>query len=326
MNAINSGPLTPDQIDAGLQALQPREQVIAQASAALYMARAVNHLREQFPTAAYAWVDVDPVGDQNDTTAMVLRIQDAAGAVVWDDTDPGAEEIESPATDAVLYAAQTGQAIGTRSGSHDVAGEAPDTYSLLDPWLVDFAETDRAAHTASRAGEAVVVTVPQMNGGPTLVAFAVPMSAWRGDGWTFDQADAVKLGPPSVIGPDEFPGPLFDRGQVATVLNQACEDIAQTGDLGASVAEDAMNVLVNATMTYLDDPDANLHTMVDACYDGEYPAILADLQRSRPGGRMRCESCGAAQYSPSEKDGAPVVIDPKTGDCADCAAHNLSRN
>ncbi len=63
-------------------------------------------------------------------------------------------------------------------------------------------------HTALPfTGEATVVTVPQINGGPTLVAFPVPahLTFGRAEEWTFEEANAVKLGPPTVISPLEFP-------------------------------------------------------------------------------------------------------------------------
>ncbi len=54
----------------------------------------------------------------------------------------------------------------------------------------------------------MVVTVPQLNNGtPTLVAFAVPFTATLnrgGERMTFDEASAVRLGPPSVLTKHDF--------------------------------------------------------------------------------------------------------------------------
>lgn len=61
-------------------------------------------------------------------------------------------------------------------------------------------------------GEVIPVTVSQLNNGiPTLVVFAVPASAWQaGTEMTFDEADAVKLGPPLVLTKFDF-GPTEPR-------------------------------------------------------------------------------------------------------------------
>jgi hypothetical protein len=68
--------------------------------------------------------------------------------------------------------------------------------------------TDPEIRTPEPPGEIVPVAVPQINGGPTLVIFAVPISAWEpGTEMTFEQADAVKLGPPLVVSPFDFPPP-----------------------------------------------------------------------------------------------------------------------
>jgi hypothetical protein len=272
-----------DQIEDQLSTLYTRRRALNKAAAALNLARAVAHLHKQFPTAAYAWADVAPAAQHVDGpyAADILRVLTATGEVLWDADDEDAEEIESPATDALVYAARVSNtSIPTHPGDgHRWAGIAPDTDSGADPALLVFAEIDKAAQEAVWSTEVTTAVVPQVNNGlPTLVLFPVPfLATYNREPLSFDEADAAKLGPPTVVGPDEFPGRLYDHDQVADAISQACDEITEHGDLGASDAESAMNVLLNTAMTFLDDPDADLHDMVERCYDGEYPRILADM-------------------------------------------------
>jgi hypothetical protein len=197
-----------DQIEDHLNAIYGRRRALNRAAAALNVARAVAHLRQQFPTAAYAWIsvndDIDTVGGRY--TADIIRIHNAVGSCIWHSEDIDAKEIESPATDALTYAAEASESsIPTFTGSHPVAGRAPGTDSGDDPVLLVFDDVDKAAEAATWATEVTPVAIPQINNGhPTLVLFAVPSDQVTGIE-TFDQADAAKLGPPAVIGPDEFP-------------------------------------------------------------------------------------------------------------------------
>lgn len=203
--------------------------------------------------------------------------------------------------------------------------------------------TDRPEEAVAAAGhvdaandyQAVCVAVPQMNNGhPTVVVFAVPYPAFQanlGKPWTYDQAAAVAVSPPTVVCPDEFPGRLYSHDQMADAISKAGDDITESGGLGASDAEAAMNVALNAAMTYLDDPDADLHDVVERCYDGAYPRILADLNPElHPNSGQaeetpRCEGCGHADGE-TDTHGTRVAIDPKLGLCSGCIAYNLSRN
>lgn len=277
--------LNTEQIQDQLNTIYTRRRALNRAAAALNVARAVAHLREQFPTAAYAWVHVGPSAYESGSYAAdVLRVHDATGGVLWNtDSSEESEEIESPATDALVYAADASpSSIPTHPGyTHPVAGIAPGTDTGDDPALLVFADVDKAAEAAVWETEVTPVAIPQDNGGPTLVLFAVP-SNQVGTIDTFEAADAVKLGPPAVVGPDEFPGPLYSRDRIADAISDACADIAEIGDLGASDAESAMNVLFNVAMTYLDDPGADLHNAVARCYEGEYPRILRDIADQGP--------------------------------------------
>lgn len=280
--------LTIDEIETHLSTIYSQRRALNRAAAALNIARAVAHLREQFPTAAYAWVDIDtgtPFAEA--VTADILRVHSATGEVLWDAKGEDPEEIESPATDALVYAVQASEhSVSYPRSTHPVAGLAPATDSGTDPGLLMFNEADKAAQTAAWSTEVTTAVVPQLNNGqPTLVLFPVPLADTIGRELDFDQANAVKLGAPTVVGPNEFPttsGETYTRNQVADAISEACDDITTHGDLGASDAESAMNVLLNVAMTYLDDPDADIHTAVERCYDGEYPRILRDIADQAP--------------------------------------------
>lgn len=140
-----------DQIEDQLNTIYSRRRTLNRAAAALNVARAVAHLREQFPTAAYAWVDVtdgyDTVGGQY--SADILRVHAATGEVLWAAADEDSGEIESPATDALVYAARINERSIPHTGStHPVAGLAPATDSGADPALLTFADVDKAAQEA----------------------------------------------------------------------------------------------------------------------------------------------------------------------------------
>ncbi len=56
--------------------------------------------------------------------------------------------------------------------------------------------------------------------------------------------------------------------QVKTATNRAADDIITAADLPETGVRDALSLLVSATLTYLTNPDANLHN-VAAGYDDE---------------------------------------------------------
>jgi hypothetical protein len=201
--------LTTEQIENQLTTIYDRRRTLNRAAAALNVARAVAHLRDRFPTAAYAWVQVGPSAYlSGQYAADILRVHSATGSCLWHADDVDAKEIASPATDALVYAAEASKSsIPTYAErSHPVAGVTPDTGTGDDPALLVFADVDKAAERAKWATEVAVAVVPQINNGqPTLVLYPVPILETAGRELDFDQADAVKLGPPTVIGPDEFP-------------------------------------------------------------------------------------------------------------------------
>lgn len=147
-------PLSSGEIDGRLVNLAMLESTVRGSMASLFLARAVGHLREQFPTAVAVWVDIseDEVQHTNGRpTSTVLRVLDAAGAVIWDADDEDADEIESPATDAIGDAYDS----SPRFKLHPLIRlpentdqDAPGTDSGNDPYLITFAAVDEAASGA----------------------------------------------------------------------------------------------------------------------------------------------------------------------------------
>lgn len=57
------------------------------------------------------------------------------------------------------------------------------------------------------------------------------------------------------------------RERFVGALNTACDDIVEQVGLPDHGARDALNLLVNATLEYLDNPDADLESVAESCYE-----------------------------------------------------------
>jgi hypothetical protein len=71
-----------------------------------------------------------------------------------------------------------------------------------------------------------------------------------------------------------MPGPTepiteerYTEAEVNAALNRACDDIIEAAELPDMGARDALNLLVNAAVTYLTGGASDLSEVVDACYD-----------------------------------------------------------
>jgi hypothetical protein len=58
----------------------------------------------------------------------------------------------------------------------------------------------------------------------------------------------------------------YSREQVSAAINRACDDINAAAELPDEGVIDALNLLVNAAMTYLEAPDANLDDVIAGNY------------------------------------------------------------
>jgi hypothetical protein len=155
--------VTTEQIEDQLTTIYARRRELNRAAAALNLARAVARLREQFPKAAYAWVHVGRSAYvSGQYAADILRVHSATGSCLWHADDVDTEEIESPATDALVYAAEASRSsVPTYTErSHPVAGATPDTETGEDPALLVFADVDKAAQAAVHVTPAVPAGQP----------------------------------------------------------------------------------------------------------------------------------------------------------------------
>lgn len=59
----------------------------------------------------------------------------------------------------------------------------------------------------------------------------------------------------------------YTHSQVLAAINQACDDIANATELPESGIIDALNLLVNATASYLDGSAKDLEEVAAANYD-----------------------------------------------------------
>jgi hypothetical protein len=59
----------------------------------------------------------------------------------------------------------------------------------------------------------------------------------------------------------------FTREEISKVLNRACDEIAEEAGLPDSGTIDALNLLVNATLFYLDNPGGDLAGVAESNYD-----------------------------------------------------------
>lgn len=146
----------------------------------------------------------DLLGDET-----VEKIRDALTDAYWTNVVKGWQE-KVPHVRKVVWCPP--HAEGTWMATNDPRTRyIPDEYDIREVHRQAIEDVDAAAVLRSvliTAGEVTVVTVRQINGGiPTLVAFPVPLSAMVPPReYSFDEADAIKLGPPMVITADDFLG------------------------------------------------------------------------------------------------------------------------
>lgn len=71
----------------------------------------------------------------------------------------------------------------------------------------------------------------------------------------------------------------FSYEQVRDAANRAANEIIAAADLDDTGCVDVINLMVNATMTFLTDPDESLVGVVDANYgvDGDAAELLEEL-------------------------------------------------
>ena len=63
--------------------------------------------------------------------------------------------------------------------------------------------------------------------------------------------------------------PEFSRTQVCVALNRAADDICTEAGLPDEGVRDGLNLLVNATLTYLSSPSSSLEDVLATNYDPE---------------------------------------------------------
>ncbi len=150
--------LTTDQIDDQLNAISQRRSVLDRAAAALNIAAAVAHLREQFPTAAYAWIHAGTsMYDGGSYEADILRVHDSAGAVLWDpDAEYGGDGYDTPTEPASLSMATDSDA-AVVAFALTCAGGNPRPAKTRDPVEIESPATD-ALVAALRADENALPT------------------------------------------------------------------------------------------------------------------------------------------------------------------------
>ncbi len=129
--------------------------------AALHGAAGVAALREQFPTAAYAWIE-NYFTDAGRHAVEVCRVLDGDGTVLWDadpvtdddliwdreDPQTGPVDLDDVVTEAFRAAAERQDGwyqFGWDGDAPAAAGEMPATASGVDPSLVVFAAVDKRA-------------------------------------------------------------------------------------------------------------------------------------------------------------------------------------
>lgn len=59
---------------------------------------------------------------------------------------------------------------------------------------------------------------------------------------------------------------IYTADDVSQALNSACDDVITAADMDEEGARDALNLLVNAALARLDDPNVTLCEVADANY------------------------------------------------------------
>lgn len=69
----------------------------------------------------------------------------------------------------------------------------------------------------------------------------------------------------------------YTRDDVLKALNEAADDIIETADLPDTGARDAMNLLVNVAMAYLDGEPRDVRAVIEGNYSAEPDEVLGWL-------------------------------------------------
>lgn len=69
---------------------------------------------------------------------------------------------------------------------------------------------------------------------------------------------------------------VYDREQISEALNRATDEICEAADLPDEGTRDALILLVNATLYYLEHKDADLATVAAQCYTSEPDEDMLD--------------------------------------------------
>lgn len=67
----------------------------------------------------------------------------------------------------------------------------------------------------------------------------------------------------------------YPETQISDALNRACDDIIDAADLPDTGTRDALNLLVNATMVYLETPNATLSDVVANYDENDLDTVLS---------------------------------------------------
>jgi len=75
--------------------------------------------------------------------------------------------------------------------------------------------------------------------------------------------------------PAPVPGRLYTRAAVEAAVNRAADDVIEAAELPDTGARDAVNLTVNAALSYLDDAGGmDLAGVVEANYDVDLAEVL----------------------------------------------------
>jgi hypothetical protein len=73
---------------------------------------------------------------------------------------------------------------------------------------------------------------------------------------------------------------VFSQEEVSDALNQAADDILDAVDAGDEGLRDGLNLMVNATLSYLAGEADNLQDVVESNYGDEYDTVLGWVEQA----------------------------------------------
>jgi hypothetical protein len=81
--------------------------------------------------------------------------------------------------------------------------------------------------------------------------------------------------------PNPEPAPVvFSQEEVSDALNHAADDILNAVDAGDEGLRDGLNLMVNATLSYLAGEADSLQDVVESNYDDEYDTVLGWVEQA----------------------------------------------